>query len=153
MAKMIATAAWKRGRGTLGALDPLLGTWTATADSPLGRVRCTRSFTRILGGRYVQLQAKWQMAGGDYEELAVYGPGARGQLVFWSFTSDGKRSEGRQADVSDLHPQAVGFEAEMPAGKARTAYWPDDAGCVCWVVEARTKKGWKRFTEHLYRRV
>jgi len=153
MAKTKATAAWKRGRGTLGALDPLLGPWKATADSPMGRVRCTRTFSRILGGRYVQLQARWQMARGDYEGLAIVGPGARGQMVFWSFTSDGKRSEGKQADVSDLHPQAVGFEAEMPAGRARMAYWPDEAGGVRWVVEARTKKGWKRFTEHLYRKV
>ena len=150
MAKTKATAAWKRGRGTLGALDPLLGPWKATADSPMGRVRCTRTFSRILGGRYVQLQARWQMARGDCEGLAIVGPGARGQMVFWSFTSDGKRSEGKQADVSDLHPQSVGFEAEMPAGRARMAYWPDEAGGFHWVVEAKTKKGWKRFTEHHY---
>jgi len=30
-------------------------------------------------------------------------------------------------------------------------YWPGDNGEVRWAVEAKNKKGWKRFTEHNYR--
>src|SRR4051794_40819519 len=66
--------------------------------------------------------------GGGYEEIALFGAGAGGGVAFWSFTSDGKRNQGASADVMDLHPEAVGFEAQMPAGLARMAYWPDGAG-------------------------
>jgi hypothetical protein len=34
---------WKKGRGKLGFLQPLLGRWTAEAKSEMGPVRCTRS--------------------------------------------------------------------------------------------------------------
>jgi len=143
---------WKKGRGKLGPLEPLLGTWSASADSPQGKVRCTRTFARVLGGSFVELAAHWKFGTTTYEELALYGPGSDGKLSFWSFTSDGKRSEGKIADARDIHPEAVGFEANMPAGLARMAYWPDQAGGFHWVVEAKTKKGWKRFTEHHYQR-
>ena len=83
-------------------------------------------------------------------ELAIIGVGDGGAVCFWSFTSDGKRSQGTAADVTDLHPEAVGFEADMPAGRARMAYWPHDDGFK-WVVESKTKSGWNRFTEHTYR--
>lgn len=146
-------AQWKKGRGKLGILSPLLGTWKAKADSPMGRVTCTRTFTPILGGTRVQLTAKWKFAREAYEELAICGVGDDGQVHFWSFTSDGKRSEGTLADVSDIHPKAIGFEAHMPAGLGRMAYWPDGAGGVHWVVEAKLKRGWKRFTQHHYTRV
>jgi hypothetical protein len=33
---------------------------------------------------------------------------------------------GAFADVSDIHPEAIGFEAQMPAGLTRMAYWPDE---------------------------
>lgn len=73
---------------------------------------------------------------------------------FWSFTSDGKRSQGTLADVTDLHEEAVGFEAQLPTGTARMACWPDDEGMgFHWVVESKTKKGWNRFVEHHYRPV
>jgi hypothetical protein len=143
------TAAWKKGRGKLGVLAPLFGTWKATAKSPIGTVRCTRSFVSILGGAYVQLTAQWKFAKGTYREQAIFGVDD-GKLSFWSFTSDGKRSQGTLADVSDIHPQAIGFEAKMPAGLARMAYWPHDDGGFSWAVEARTQKGWKRFTQHHY---
>lgn len=71
-------------------------------------------------------------------------------MLFWSFTNDGKRSQGRLADVSDIHAEAIGFEAQMPAGLARQAYWPDGDGGVHWMVESKNKKGWHRFTEHHY---
>jgi hypothetical protein len=55
--------------------------------------------------------------------------------------------------VTDLHPEAIGFEAHMPAGLARMAYWPEEGGGFHWVVESRTKKGWNRFVDHSYRAV
>lgn len=117
------TTGWKKGEGKLGILAPLFGTWQAKAVSPMGKVRCTRTFTSILQGKYVQLAARWQI---------------------------GKRSEGVIADGRDIHPLAIAFEAEMPAGRARMIYWPDDEKGFSWAVEARTKKGWRRFTEHHY---
>lgn len=146
------TKQWKKGRGKLGVLSPLLGTWTAEADSPMGPLSCTRTFSSVLNGSYIQLSARWQFGNGAYEELSVYGVGADGTLSFWSFTSDGKRSEGRIADATDVHPEAIGFEAHMPAGLARMIYWPDGDGGCNWAVESKNKKGWKRFTEHHYKR-
>ena len=145
--------AWKKGRGRLGALQPLLGTWVAEADSPQGRVRCTRRFERVLGGSYVQLTARWEFADSVYEELALYGVDRERTLRFWSFTSDGKQSSGVLVDGSDVHPQAIAFEAQMPAGRGRMAYWPDDEEGFRWVVESHSKKGWNRFVEHHYRAV
>jgi hypothetical protein len=159
-------AAWKKGRGKLGFLQPLMGRWVAEADSEYGAIRCEREFSPGLRGAYVQLQARWQFGSAAapaqqeaarsgqpprvYEELALIGAGDDGQVRFWSFTSDGKRSEGTVADVTDLHPQAIGFEAQMPAGLARMAYWPDEEQGFVWVVESRTKKGWRRFVTHHY---
>ena len=141
---------WKKGRGKLGPLAPLLGAWKAHADSAMGPVECTRTFTPVLGGKYVQLAARWSFGTSAYEELAIYGADAEGQLRFWSFTSDGKRSEGTLTAAPDVHPQAVCFEAQMPAGLARMVYWPDEAEGFRWAVESKTKKGWNRFSEHHY---
>jgi hypothetical protein len=141
---------WKKGRGKLGFLDPLIGTWRAEADSEMGKVVCVRTFTRVLEGAYVQLTADWEFAQGAYKEIALIGIGPDKQVNFWSFTSDKKQSQGYVADMTDIHPQAIGFEAQMPAGLARMAYWPDDEAGFHWVVESKTKKGWNRFTEHHY---
>ena len=73
-------------------------------------------------------------------------------MQFWSFTSDGKHSEGKITDVSDIGKGAFGFEAQMPAGTARMAYWLEDDVSFGWVVESKNKSGWKRFTEHHYRK-
>ncbi len=143
---------WKRGRGKLGLLDPLLGVWSATADSPMGPVACRRSFARAIGGAWIVLEAEWDFSGKRYLEHAIYGVGDSGELTFWSFTSDGKRSVGRLADGQDVHPSAIAFEAEMPAGLARMVYWPADDDGLRWAVESRSQKGWRRFTEHHYRR-
>ena len=105
---------WKRGRGKLGLLTPLIGNWTANASTPMGSVTCTRRFELVLGGNYVRLSVRWEFEKGAYEE--------------------------------------IGFEAQMPAGLARMAYWPDDSDGFHCSVEAKNKKGWKRFTEHHYRR-
>lgn len=48
---------WKKGRGKLGIFAPLLGRWRAEADSPMGRVVCTRTFSKVLDGAYIQLTA------------------------------------------------------------------------------------------------
>jgi hypothetical protein len=150
---MAAKKLWKKGRGKLGFLQPLLGSWVTEADTPMGRVRCTRVFEPVLSGSYVQLKARWQFGKGAYEEIAIIGVGEGGMVAFWSFTSDGKRSQGTVADVTDLHPEAIGFEAQMPAGLARMAYWPREDGGFAWVVESKNAKGWRRFTEHSYRPV
>ena len=142
---------WKKGRGKLGVLDPLLGTWVAEAESEMGPVRCTRLFTRILGGKYLELRATWAFAKSSYEDLTIIGVSDDGSLHSWSFTSDGKRSQGVLADASDLHPQAVGFESQMPAGLARQAYWPHPETGFEWAVESRTRKGWRRFVHHHYK--
>lgn len=143
--------AWKKARGKLGVLEPLIGSWKARAESPMGPVECRRTFSRVLGKAYVLLQAEWNLgAGKRYTELSVFGPGDGGGIAFWSFTSDGKRSQGHLTDGTDVHPEAIAFEAQVPAGMARMIYWPGDDGGFNWAVEARTKKGWTRFTEHRY---
>lgn len=142
---------WKRGRGKLGFLAPLMGKWQAEAASPIGIIKCSRSFSPILSGHYIQLCVKWEMEKGNYEEMAIIGATSEGKIGFWSFTSDGKNSKGLVADVTDIHAEAIGFEAEMPAGLARMVYWPDEEGGYYWVVEAKNKNGWKRFTEHHYK--
>lgn len=120
------TKRWKKGRGKLGLFAPLLGSWRAETTSPMGALTCERIFSETLGGKYIQLTADWKFGKGSYQELALFGIDENGEIVFWSFTSDGKRSSGALTDVTDLHPQAIGFEAHMPAGIARMAYWPDE---------------------------
>ena len=180
---------WRKGRGLLGVLDPLIGPWQATAVTPMGAARVERVFSRVLGGRWVRLEARWFIGSGVYEEVAFFGRRPDGTLGFWSFTSDGKRSEGWLAEAPDLPAGAIAFEADMPAGRARFAYWPrtaddpgetaadeaaagetaadeaiageiaamgddtaaDDGAGFVFVVEARTTRGWSRFTEHRHR--
>ena len=150
---------WKPGRGKLGFLKPLLGRWVAEADSPMGPLCCRRTFETVLKGTYVRLDARWEFGGASavapkvYEETAYIGAGDGGGVAFWSFTSDGKHSQGVVADVTDFHPEAIGFEAQMPAGLARMAYRPadGDGGGYVWVVESKNAKGWNRFVEHHYR--
>lgn len=144
------TASWKKGRDKLGRLAPLLGSWEAEADSKLGPVRYTRTFVRVLDGNWVQLDARWEMPRKVYEERALFGVGEGGRVVFHSFTSDGKCASGEWADGRDVHPDALAFVAEMPAGQARMVYWPGDGGAVNWAVEAKKKTGWTRFVHHVY---
>lgn len=156
MARAAPMRAWKAGRGKLGAFAPLIGTWRAQADSQMGPVTCTRSFAPILGGKFIQLDAAWTFTGGkagalrSYDEHCIFGPDKDSVAAYWSFTSDGKRSQGRLADGSDVHPRALCFEAQMEAGLARQIFWPDGTSGVRWAVEARIKTGWRRFTEHHY---
>jgi len=141
---------WKKGRGKLGLFDPLIGVWQAKADSEMGPVTCKREFKKILSGKYLQLTVNWVFADNTYDEVAMIGVNPDKEVSFWSFTSDGKQSKGRLVDVSDIHPDAIGFEAQMPAGLARMVCWPDDEEGFHWVVESKTKKGWNRFTKHHY---
>jgi hypothetical protein len=144
---------WKKGRGKLGPLVNLLGAWRAESDSPYGRLIVTRRFTPILGGKFIELDCHWAIPEKPYAERCVFGPDAEGTLRFWSFQSDGKPSEGWRASGEDVHPEAIAFEADMPAGRARQVYWPAAEGGFHWAVESRNRKGWKRFVEHHYRAV
>ena len=133
-------ASWKKGRGKLGIFAPLIGTWNAEARLPAGygSARCTRTFTSVLRGTCIQLSARWEFDKGVYEEIALFGY-HDGRVTFWSFTSDGKRSQGFVADGRDVHPQAIAFEAQMPAGLARQVYWPNEEKGFDWAVEAKSK--------------
>jgi hypothetical protein len=142
---------WKKGKGKLGLMEPLLGTWIAVGNTEMGKLKCTRTITKVLSGNYLEMTVKWEMEKMNYEELAIIGSN-EGKLEFWSFTSDGKRSQGQFADGTDIHPEAICFEAKMPAGIARMIYWPESGEAFHWAVEAKNKKGWKRFTEHHYSR-
>jgi hypothetical protein len=143
---------WKKGRGKLGVLQPLLGNWVAQSNSDMGKVKCTRTLTKVLDSNYIQLNVKWEFAAKTYEELAVIGLD-NDTITFWSFTSDGKKSKGQIADGTDVHPEAICFEAQMPAGLARMIYWPDEQRGFYWAVESKNKRGWHRFTEHHYKRI
>ena len=146
---------WKKGRGALGPLQPLIGQWVSDGSGagpgPASGMRCWRTF-ETFGKDYIRLSADWGLPNGlKCREIALFGKGEDGALAFWSFTNDGKRSQGRLADASDIHPDAVAFEAQMPQGLARMAYWPaEEGGGFYFAVESRTKKGWNRFLKHRY---
>ena len=150
------TASWKKGRGKLGMFAPLIGDWRATGDGPMGKTTVTRSIQPVLNGKYIEMRVQWsfkppkgQKARGAYEEICLFGPHDEHGVGFWSFTSDGKRSNGWLTEAPDIHEQAIAFEADMPAGRARMSYWPDEQG-FRFAVESRTKKGWNRFLEHAF---
>lgn len=147
---MSKKGSWKKGRGKLGLFEPLLGRWRAETDSELGHVVCVRQFSKVLNGAYIQLTADWAIGEKSYSEIALFGVNDEKEIAFWSFTSDKKRSNGILADASDIHADAVGFEAQMPAGLARMIYWPHEEEGFNWAVESKTKKGWNRFTLHHY---
>jgi len=144
---------WKKGKGKLGLLEPLIGTWTAAAETPLGPVKCIRTFTKFHRDKWIMLDATWDFGGKFYKEHAIFGVDASGVVSFWSFTSDGKHSQGALSTAPDIHVEAVSFEAQMPAGLARMTYWPETEGTMNWAVESKTKKGWNRFAQHRYSKV
>ena len=49
---------WKKGRGKLGVLDPLLGEWIADAVTPMGSVRCRRTRAKTLGGTRIEMRVR-----------------------------------------------------------------------------------------------
>lgn len=142
---------WRPGRGTLGPMKPLLGTWDHQGDTKLGPVSCRRTFQLTLGGKFIELRAQWRLPDKEYEELALFGTGCERTLAFWSFTSDGARSSGKLAVPPTTNPRAVCFEADMPRGRARMLYWPDSAGGFWFAVEAQNKKTWSRFVEQHFK--
>ncbi|MFO1125236.1 MAG: hypothetical protein U1E25_08145 [Methylocystis sp.] len=101
----------------------------------------------MLNGKFIELRAEWRNPNGAYEEIALFGVNRAGVLSFWSFTSDGGQSFGECADALDIHPRCLCFEADMPAGRARMLYWPHEETGFWFAVEARSKKGWKRFLQ------
>lgn len=147
--------AWNAGRGVLGPLKPLLGTWVsvqAQGDTPAALMRCSRAFMPF-GNGWIELDARWQIGPTkEYRERAFFGAGEDGALACFSFTSDGKRSVGHLADGSDVATCAVAFEAEMPAGLARMLYWPLDESSAGFhfAVESKTRNGWHRFLEQQF---
>lgn len=147
---------WKKGRGKRGPLHPLVGRWRYTGDSPMGPVDCTRHFAWDLNNQWLVLDATWigtGKGGSDYIERCYFGVLRDGALGFVSFINDGTQSQGTLTDVSDIHPKAVGFQAEMPAGIARQCYWPHGDGGLGWRVEREVKSGWSTLVEHRYDRV
>jgi hypothetical protein len=147
--------AWKKGRGKMGPMAPLIGKWKAEAETQMGPVSCVRDYQKF-GDGYVKLEAEWNFRSKSadmksYREVCLFGPDKDGVLSYWSYTSDGKKSSGRLAEAADVHPDAICFEAQMDAGLARQVFWPDEKTGFRWAVESRTKKGWNRFTEHHYR--
>ena len=85
--------AWKKGRGLLGPLQPLLGSWRTVhseGGTAAANMACTRRF-EAFGKGWIRLDAVWQVGPGpDYVEAAFFGAGEDGALGFFSFTSDGK---------------------------------------------------------------
>lgn len=147
--------AWKKGRGRMGPIAPLIGRWKAMAESPMGPVACVRDYQKF-GDLYVRLDAEWLFKGKQaemksYREVCMFGPGPDGVLTFWSYTSDGKKSSGRLSAAKDNPPGSVCFEAEMGTGLARQVFWSDGGDGMHWMVESRTKKGWSRLAQHHYR--
>jgi len=143
---------WRFGRGLLGPLKPLLGAWVSPPHAEGSPTPACSRALKPFGKGWVELDARWEMGPrGVYREIALLGAMGDGVLGFYSFTNDGKRSEGRLADGSDVHPKAVAFEARMPAGLARMIYWPlaDGVG-FNFAVESRTKSGWNRFLRQEY---
>lgn len=141
---------WKPGRGKMGFMAPLIGTWkTEIADTPLGPVVCMRTYEKTLDGKWIELTADWDIGGGKkhYVERAFYGVGRDKVPAFWSFTSDGGQSHGILADVGEMAEGAKGFEAEMTAGLARFGFWPTEGGMM-WAADAKTKKGWREIVRH-----
>ena len=75
---------WKKSRGTLGPLDPLLGRWVAAAAKmPDGSVGdCSREFSAF-GAGFVRLDAAWNMGPrGVYREVAFLARAMMGRSHF-----------------------------------------------------------------------
>lgn len=139
---------WKKGRGKLGIFAPIIGNWICNEGSKdRENPECTRKIEKVFNGKYLQLKVRWNLGAKSYEEICMIGINRKKEINFWSFTSDGKNAQGYIADVTDIHPQAVGFEAVMPSGLGRQAYYPHEEDGFIWVVESKTKKGWNRFVK------
>lgn len=145
---------WSKGRGKLGLFKPLLGRFSVKTDTEMGPLTVERHFYPTLDGKYIALDAVWSFTGSSkapYTEHCLFGSDASGKICFWSFTNDGKQSQGWLSEAPDIHGESICFEADMPAGRARQTYWPSESGQGFeWAVENQTKKGWNRFVHHQY---
>lgn len=145
---------WKKGRGKLGIFDPLIGKWECNPGSKdRMNPHCIRELSYALDKNYIIENIVWFLGDKNYEDHTIIGLNNEKRICFWSFTSDGKNSNGILTDVTDIHPLAIGFEAQMAAGLARQAFWPDDKEGFHWVVEAQNKKGWNRFVHQHYLKI
>jgi len=146
---------WKKGGGKLGVLAPIVGEWQASAETPMGIVNVHRKIQPTLSGSHFSMDVVWKFGQKEYVEHAIIGLNRQGVITFWSFTNDGKNSTGHLVEAPDIHPNAIAFQAEMPAGTARMTFFPDpdDASGMIWVVESKNQKGWNRFTTHHYKPV
>lgn len=127
-------------------MDPLIGQWICNKGSKdRMKPECIRTIQYGVGNAFIIQDVKWNLGDKIYDDHTIIGLDENKVIRFWSFTSDGKSSSGILSDVSDLHDLAIGFEAQMPGGIARQAFWPDEVSGFHWVVESKTKKGWNRF--------
>ena len=101
----------------------------------------------------MQLIVTWAFPDGRAsEEVALFGVDGENELRMWSFASDGRQAQGRQLEPWDLPRPNLAFEVETPGGRSRFAYWPDRRlGGIAYVVESKTRAGWSRFVDHLYK--
>jgi hypothetical protein len=146
---------WNSGGSGLDVFDPLHGSWISEpGDMAVASQASCRRAIALFGREFVRLEAEWKLGEQEaYRETAFFGAMLGGELGFWSFTSNGDRSSGVRVSAADIHPEAIGFEAQMPAGAARMVYWPtSEGGAFSFAVEARTNAGWSRFVHHRYRR-
>ena len=96
-------ANWKKCRGKLGVLAPLLGTWRAEADSPRGRFTCTRRSPPF-----------WETAMALCVEAHM--PAGLARMVYWPDDADGffcavesKTQKGwNRFQLHHYHPHASG---------------------------------------------
>jgi len=143
---------WKYTDGTpLGIFAPLLGTWVAQSDSPKGQVLCTRTFSKILNGHFIEVRADWQFPHNRYQELALIGLDENRFVTFSTFDSDGQRSAGRLIKPKERHVRAFGFEMEMSHVFTRQVYWPHQETGFQWTVEIHTGGDWQCLVKHHYK--
>ena len=140
------------GPDPLQLLDPLIGEWIAEGESPTGPYLCRRRFSRILGGRHVQLDTHWEYVSSEYDELTIFGPDEVHGLQYWSFSSNGEQTAGHLISAGGPPEQAVVFDSLAPVSRLRYSYWLIGAsGVVAFVVESKSRAGWTRLLEHHYR--
>ena len=139
----------------LAPLKPLIGVWRHEGPSAMGDLAVVRTFTPVLSGHWVRLDAVWTYADpkrADYVETCLFGV-IGGGLSFSSFINDGSASTGRRVVAEDVGPDALVFEAQMPHGIARQSYRLTDGDTLDWRVERKVKAGWSPIIAQAYRRV
>ena len=142
---------WKLTDGTLNIFTPLMGTWVAQSDSPKGAVLCTRTFTKILNGQFIEVRTDWKFPHNSYQELSLIGLDENRFISFWTYDSDGNRAAGRMIKLKQLHPHAFGFEIEIAHGFSRQIYCPHPQTGFEWTVEIHAGNDWQQLLQHHYK--